>query len=222
MNKIRLCVFDLDGTLLNTLEDLANSVNFALQKNGMQAYSIDKYRYFVGNGMKKLMERATGISSSDPAFHRIFADFTCHYTAHSMDTTYVYEEISSVLGELKKRKISLAVLSNKSGEFIDRLLKTYFAEISFEKTLGKTNRFPLKPHPASLLYIIDSLNCSKKDTVYIGDSNTDVLTARQAGVFCIGAEWGFRGREELETAGANYIASYPLQILDCLDELNRA
>lgn len=221
MDRVRLCVFDLDGTLLNTLEDLANSVNFALQKNGRQTYSIDEYRYFVGNGMKKLIERATGLSSDDPVFQRVFENFTHHYAVHSMDATFVYEEVDSLLRELKKRKISLAILSNKSEEFIDRLLKTYFAEFSFEKTLGKTNRFPLKPNPTSLLYIIESLNCSKENTVYVGDSNIDVLTARQADVFCIGAAWGFRGREELETVGADYIASHPLQILDCLDEFNK-
>lgn len=210
---IKLCVFDLDGTLINTLEDLTDSVNYGLSKNGLPERTLDEVSHFVGNGINKLIQRASGIENNDLRFDKILDDFIENYRKHSACKTKPYKGITELLKELNERNILCAVLSNKDDRFILELVKEFFPSISFYHTQGKKEGVPEKPNPQSLNCIIDEAGLVKSECVFIGDSDVDVVTAHNAKIKCIGAIWGFRGKRELEQAGVDYFAKNPIDIL---------
>lgn len=213
IKMVRLCIFDLDGTLLDTIQDLAVSSNVALEKHGLPIHPVEQYKRFVGNGIPKLIERASGYSADSTVYQAVYQDFMEYYNEHSTDYTQVYPGILSVLNQLSGREILTAVLSNKADLFVKELVKRFFPDFSFRMVLGKRSSFPVKPDPKSLNFLVQSCEVEKKDCIYIGDSDVDVQTAHNAGIPCIGAEWGFRGREELSRAGADYLAENPFDIL---------
>lgn len=213
----RLVAFDLDGTLADTLRDLSSSVNHALRENGLPAYPDDDYRYFVGNGVDKLIERVLGDRFSDDLFDRVKNGFQDYYGAHYADFTAAYVGIDDVLRALSSSGVMTAVVSNKPDVFVPEILRALYPRHRFSVAWGKKPEFPRKPSPASLIAAMNLCGVTAAETVYVGDSDVDVRFAHAAGVRVIGASWGFRGREELEAAGADAIADAPSEILNVIE-----
>lgn len=205
-------IFDLDGTLLNTLNDLAASTNYALRWAGMPEHSVDDVRRFVGNGVKKLMERAIPDGLDNLKFDETYATFRKHYLEHSLDTTKPYSGIPEVLAELKRRGKKLAIVSNKFYAATQELARHFFPE-TIEVAIGERENIRKKPAPDTVLEAMRQLGVGKEGTVYIGDSDVDIDTARNVGVPCISVLWGFRDREFLIEHGATHLISKPEELL---------
>lgn len=205
-------IFDLDGTLLNTLNDLAASTNYALRWAGMPEHSVDDVRRFVGNGVKKLMERAIPDGLDNPKFDETYATFRKHYLEHSLDTTKPYSGIPEVLAELKRRGKKLAIVSNKFYAATQELARHFFPE-TIEVAIGERENIRKKPTPDTVLEAMRQLGVGKEGTVYIGDSDVDIDTARNVGVPCISVLWGFRDRDFLIEHGATHLISKPEELL---------
>ena len=205
-------IFDLDGTLLNTLNDLAASTNYALRWAGMPEHSVDDVRRFVGNGVKKLMERAIPDGLDNPKFDETYATFRKHYLEHSLDTTKPYSGIPEVLAELKRRGKKLAIVSNKFYAATQELARHFFPE-TIEVAIGERENIRKKPAPDTVLEAMRQLGVGKEGTVYIGDSDVDIDTDRNVGVPCISVLWGFRDRDFLIEHGATHLISKPEELL---------
>ena len=216
--KYQTYIFDLDGTLLDTLGDLVASVNFALRAHGMPEHSYDDVRRFVGNGVRKLMERAIPDGAGNPCFNETFATFRQHYMAHSLDTTRPYEGISETLETLKARGCHLAVVSNKMMAATQELCHHFFPD-TIEVAIGEDEAAGIrrKPAPDTVFAALRQLNdislTSKSSAVYVGDSDVDILTARNAGIPCISVLWGFRDRDFLLSHGAKTFIAHPAELL---------
>jgi phosphoglycolate phosphatase len=211
---IKLAIFDLDGTLVNSLEDLADAVNYALKKNGFPQHETAKYKYFVGDGLAMLIKRVLPEEFRDEKTEAaIKSDFDFYYNEHYCDKTRPYDGIPELLRELRENGIKLAVASNKPDAFVKIIVKYFFKDM-FDIILGKTDLLPKKPAPDIALKIMDELGVDKKFCVFAGDSNVDVLTAKNAGIISVGCLWGFRDFDELNQAGADYILSKPCEMLD--------
>ena len=207
-------IFDLDGTLLDTLTDLAASCNFALRTHGMPEHSIDDVRRFVGNGVRKLMERAIPEGEANPDFEATFATFREHYMHHSLDTTKPYPAIMETLAELKARGCRLAVVSNKMMAATVELCKHFFPD-TIEVAIGENEAEGIckKPAPDTVYAALRKLGVSKDDAVYVGDSDVDIQTAANSGLPCISVLWGFRDRDFLIQHGAKTFISAPSELL---------
>lgn len=203
-------IFDLDGTLLDTLEDLADAVNTALEKNGHPRRSLDEVRRFVGNGAAQLIRLATPEGAD---LQTMMDDFMEHYGAHCRDKTRPYDGIPEALEELKK-EYPLAVVSNKPDVAVKSLCHELFPGVY---GAGERQGIPRKPAPDMLLTAMKEIGVEK--CVYIGDSDVDLATARNAGVPCISVLWGFRDREELLTAGASLFCSHPRELKDAIAQV---
>ena len=208
-------IFDLDGTLLDTLTDLAASCNYALRTHGMPEHSIDDVRRFVGNGVRKLMERAIPDGEANPDFEATFATFREYYMHHSLDTTKPYPEIMDTLAELKARGCRLAVVSNKMMAATVELCKYFFPE-TIEVAIGENEAEGIrkKPAPDTVFAALKQLGVSGDNAVYVGDSDVDLATARNSGLPCISVLWGFRDREFLLDHGATTFITSPKELLD--------
>ena len=208
-------IFDLDGTLLDTLTDLAASCNYALRTHGMPEHSIDDVRRFVGNGVRKLMERAIPDGEANPDFEATFATFREYYMHHSLDTTKPYPEIIDTLAELKARGCRLAVVSNKMMAATVELCKHFFPD-TIEVAIGENEAEGIKkkPAPDTVLAALKQLGVSGEDAVYVGDSDVDLATARNSGLPCISVLWGFRDRDFLLDHGATTFITSPKELLD--------
>lgn len=203
-------IFDLDGTLLDTLNDLAAAVNYALRTHGMPEHSIDDVRRFVGNGVRKLMERAIPDGAANPQFDETFATFRQYYMAHSLDTTRPYEGIPEALAALKARGCRLAVVSNKMMAATQELCQHFFPD-TIEVAIGENEAEGIrkKPAPDTVFAALKALGVGKEGTVYVGDSDVDIETARNSGLPCISVLWGFRDRDFLIQHGAKTFISDP-------------
>ena len=208
-------IFDLDGTLLDTLADLAASCNYALRTHGMPEHSIDDVRRFVGNGVRKLMERAIPDGEANPDFEATFATFREYYMHHSLDTTKPYPGIMDMLVELKARGCRLAVVSNKMMAATVELCKHFFPD-TIEVAIGENEAEGIKkkPAPDTVLAALKQLGVSGEDAVYVGDSDVDLATARNSGLPCISVLWGFRDRDFLLDHGATTFITSPKELLD--------
>ena len=206
-------IFDLDGTLLNTINDLAASTNYALRSAGMPEHSVDDVRRFVGNGVKKLMERAIPDGLNNPDFDETYATFRKHYLKHSLDTTKPYDGIPEVLAELKRRGKKLAIVSNKFYAATQELARHFFPD-TIEVAIGERENIRKKPAPDTVLEAMRQLGVGKEGTVYIGDSDVDIDTAHNVGVPCISVLWGFRDRDFLLAHGATTLIERPEQLRD--------
>lgn len=217
---IKAALFDLDGTLVDTLEDLADSVNYALSKYGLPTHELHKFKYFVGNGMVNLIERSLPENVTDKeTFDKVFEAFYNHYSVHYLDKTCVYNGMIEALTELKNKGIKLAVVSNKRHEMteavVEKTLKGYFDVVT-----GQRPDYPVKPDPTLALKIIDDLGATPSECVFIGDSGSDAVTANNIGCAGIGVLWGFRTEDELLENGANYIAKEPEDIVKIIEAIN--
>lgn len=217
--KYKLIVFDLDGTLVNSLTDLAIAVNEGLKKAGLKTHKIEKYQKFVGNGRENLIDRAMGESFNDERLRNIVKEtFDTFYKAHCNDNTTSYKGCEKLLFELKKSGVKTAVLSNKPDEFVRGILNKIYPGYNFDSAWGKKPEYPVKPDPKALNAVLNELNINKLECLYIGDSEVDVLTAKNAGVAMLGVDWGFRTRKELIDAGAQVVVSSADEILGYINE----
>lgn len=203
--KYTTIIFDLDGTLLNTLADLAAATNYALAEHKLPHRTTDEVRRFVGNGIRKLIERAVPADTPAKLLEEVFASFNRYYKEHCADSTRPYEGVPQLLQQLRAAGCRTAIVSNKADYGVQALAKQYF-DGQLDAACGERAGIAKKPAPDMLLAIMRQLKAEPASTIYIGDSDTDLDTARNAGVACIGACWGFRGRAFLEAHGAKLLA----------------
>ena len=209
MDKIIKCaVFDLDGTLVNTIDDLGNACNTLLRKYGYNYnWSEADYKRFVGNGAKKLVERAFGGKLSEEKLNNIYAEFKELYAKTMLDNAYAYDGIKEQLDILKSKEIKLCVVTNKPNEAARGMVEHIFGEGYFDFISGVVDGKPTKPDPYSTLIALEAVDCTADEAIYFGDSNVDMQTAKNAGIEAVGVTWGFRTFEEL-------FAEHPSIIID--------
>lgn len=210
-------IFDLDGTLLNTLDDLAASVNFALESNGYNPRTIDEVRQFVGNGIRLLMTRALPGGEDNADFSKVFDAFKSHYIVHCNDVTAPYPGIMDMLNELSRRNINMAIVSNKADAAVKELNEIYFRDV-IDVAIGENEAAGIrkKPAPDMPIEALNQLGAAPDEAVYVGDSDVDIETAANAGMCCVSCSWGFRSVDFLEEHGAVNIISNPNCLFDYL------
>lgn len=222
---IKLVIFDMDGTILDTLEDLTDSTNYALKKNGLKERSIDEVRSFVGNGIRKLIERAVGNVREDNnidgsvddnidtgIIDKVFEDFKEYYAKNCAIKTKPYDGIIEIVKELKEKGIYTAVVSNKADFAVQSLCVDYFDNI-FDYAVGEKEGIKCKPCPDGVMDVLNRFSIEKENAVYVGDSDVDFMTAKNSGLEFIGVTYGFRTREFLENLGSRNLADSPREIL---------
>lgn len=215
--RYKLAVFDMDGTILNTLEDLADSTNYALKANGLPERTIDEVRRFVGNGIRLLIERAVPTDTDKKLTDKVFDTFKEYYKTHCAVKTRPYDGIKDVLLELRKAGCLTAVVSNKADFAVQDLCKDYFDNL-FDFAISEREGIKKKPAPDSVFEVLSKLNVEKDNAVYIGDSDVDFATSVNAGMDVIMVGWGFRDEEFLREKGAKRIIKQPSEILDIILE----
>ena len=217
MMQPKLIIFDLDGTLLDTIGDLAVACNAMLARRGLPEHTYADYCRFVGNGILRLVERALPEELRTPDYVAAArADFIDYYTAHIDRCTKPYAGIPELLDALMQRGIRLAVASNKYQQGTEKLIGRFFPEIRFDAVLGQRPDVPMKPDPTVVEEILAVTGIARSETLYVGDSGVDMQTAAAAGVRSVGVTWGFRSREELQAAGAGTLIDRPEALLHCL------
>ena len=204
-------IFDLDGTLLDTLADLAASANYALRKNGFPERSVEEVRRFVGNGVRKLIERAVPAGTPYDDVEKTLATFKRHYTEHSLDTTKPYPGIPDMLKRMKAGGCHVAVVSNKFDAATKALCAHFFFGL-VDVAIGESEKIRKKPAPDTVIEAMRILGVEPSQCVYVGDSDVDIETARNAGIPCISVLWGFRDREFLIEHGATHLISSPKEL----------
>lgn len=205
-------IFDMDGTLLNTLDDLADSVNYMLREFDYPLRTVKEVGDFVGNGVERLIRLAVPTGTPDEKIMRCMDVFKTHYAAHMQDKTRPYEGICELLGELKAEGVKTAVLSNKFDTAVKKLAGEYFGDL-LQDAVGESDRVRKKPAPDGIFAAMKKLGALPEETVYVGDSEVDVRAAKNAKVACIGVTWGFRDKSVLVAEGADIIVSHPQQII---------
>ena len=211
-------IFDLDGTLLNTLDDLTDSVNYALEKLGKPLHTSEEVRMMVGNSVNYLIKKAMPEGSSEEELKQCLEIYEKHYHSNMQNKTAPYEGIREMLATVKEQGYKTAVVSNKSDGFTKSLVADFFGEF-ITLAQGRSELFPRKPAPDSVWHVMNLLGSTKETTAYVGDSEVDVITARNAGIPCFGCLWGFRDRETLEAEGAAAIISHPSELVEKLNSL---
>lgn len=215
--KINTIIFDLDGTLLDTLEDLKTAVNYALESCGMPKRTMDEVKQFVGNGVKNLMKRAVPGGEENPGFEKAFDAFKQYYAVHCNDATKAYEGIPELLEVLKSEGYTLAIVSNKIDSAVQDLNDKYFPQVDI--AIGDRENIRRKPQPDSVNLALGELAKSKDEAVYVGDSEVDLATAKNAGLPCISVLWGFRDKEFLIENGAEILVDKPMEIVNVVKGL---
>lgn len=204
--KYKLVIFDLDGTLLDTAYDLCEAVNYGLRRSGLKEKSVDEVRSFLGNGIHKLIEKSTYPVEDSIIIEKVFADFKNYYREHCTEYTREYEGITALIDRLKENNIHIAILSNKADFAVKIICKTYFGD-KFDIAYGEREGVKKKPCPAGVWEIVDSFGLTKEECVFIGDSEVDIQTSKNAGIDSIIVDWGFRDREFLIANNAHKIVS---------------
>lgn len=212
MKKYDTVIFDMDGTLLNTLEDISDSMNHVLASYSFPCRQTDEIRSFLGNGAAQLMKLSIPDGSSNPRYQSCLEDYCSHYQRNLQNKTHVYEGVMSMLGQLSRGGYKIAIVSNKPDEAVKELAGLHFGEY-VKVAIGETEDVSRKPAPDTVLKAIEELGSTPDKTVYVGDSEVDVETAKNSGITCVGVTWGFRDREVLEQSGADYIIDSPQELL---------
>lgn len=215
---IKALIFDMDGTILNTIDDITDSVNYALHQFNLPLKAVEEVKLAVGNGAKHLIAKVIDSGYNHPLFNDIYQTYQSYYDAHRMIKTAPYPEILTLLKKLKYDGYQLAVVSNKHDYLVKSLNKSLFEGL-FEFAVGETKDRPLKPAPNVIYDVVDLLNIGINEAVFIGDSDVDMITAKNANMTSIGVTWGFRSKDELVKEGAHYIVNHPLEILDLVKEI---
>ena len=219
MEKIKAVVFDLDGTLLDTLDDLAASTNAALEQNGLPVRTTQEVRSFVGNGIGNLIARAMPEQGKDhPQYQAVLDAFVAHYAEHSRDCTRPYDGIMDMLDALDQKGVKLAIVSNKVDFAVKELSALYFGQRMLA-AIGDHPSRARKPAPDSVFTALQIMGVSVEEAVYVGDSDVDVFTAHNAGLPCCAVTWGFRSEESLAEAGADYVAHTPKELLEQIENM---
>lgn len=213
----RCVIFDLDGTLLNTLDDLADAGNYALRKLGFPAHDVEEYKYYVGNGIPKLIQRILPSESSHEMCDKAQRLFSEYYSSHSMDKTRPYDGIYDLLSRLVDDGIKIGIATNKDHDFAEKLVHVFFGDM-VSVVLGRKDGSPKKPDPFSVNCIMEMLNAGKSNTLYAGDSNVDMETALNADLASCGVLWGFRTEKELRESGARFIAKTPNDLYQIINQ----
>lgn len=210
----KLCIFDLDGTVVNSLTTIAYYANLALGKVGLDPIAEEKYRYYVGDGKKKLLHRilAHYDMDTDELFSKVEKIYDEHYEADTMYLTEAYDGIKELLCALKEKGIKIAICSNKPDNVVCDIAKILFGDM-FDAVVGQREGLATKPSPDSAIAIMEELGVKSEDALFIGDTNVDINTAKNAHIKSVGVLWGFRDEAELKEAGADVIVSHPSQIL---------
>lgn len=215
MSRYETVIFDLDGTLLNTLEDLTDSVNFALKACDMPLRTIEDVRCFVGNGVRNLMIKAVPDGEANPRFKEAFSVFKEYYGEHCNDKTGPYDGVLELMAELKKKGYVMGIVSNKIDSAVKELNSKYFSEY-IDVAIGEREGVQRKPAPDTVYAALKELGKEKDTAVYIGDSEVDLATAKNAGIPCVSVLWGFRDKELLQAQGADMFAVSPVDVLSYL------
>lgn len=217
MSKYTTIIFDLDGTLMNTLDDLTISTNHALSQMGFPTRTIDEVRQFLGNGVRTLIEMALPEKTTEDTIERTISCFLQHYTSHCKDHSRPYDGILELLSSLKKMGVKMAIVSNKPEVEVKKLNAEHFAEF-IDVALGENEKsgIPRKPSPAMVYEAINQLGAEPGKSLYVGDSDVDILTARNAGIDCLSVTWGFKTAEFLSQFGATKMIDIPSQMLDVI------
>lgn len=207
-------IFDLDGTLLDTIQDLADAGNWVCRRNGWPEHSVEEFKQMVGGGIPNLVKRFSPEGSrSSLLLACTIAKFTEYYGAHNMDKTRPYDGIPELLARLGERGVTMAVYSNKADGFSREIVEHYFPGV-FQLVRGHIKGTPVKPDPAGIHAVLQELAADPARTLFVGDSNVDVYTGHNGGLTVCGVTWGFRGRQELESAGADRLADTPAELGD--------
>lgn len=210
-------IFDLDGTLLNTLDDLADSTNYALSRFGYPTRTIEEVRQFVGNGVAKLIERAIPEGKNNPNFEKCLAIFKENYAQNMYNKTAPYNGIIEMLSNLKSKGIKIAVVSNKFDLAVKELCKKYFeGVIDFAAGENEAQGIKKKPAPDTVISVLNEFNFAPEDAVYVGDSDVDIMTAKNSKMPCISVTWGFRDEKFLLENGATILINAPSEIYNHL------
>ena len=209
-------LFDLDGTLTDTLKDIADAMNRTLTKHGLPVWPVDDYRYMVGNGARMLAKRA--VKGHEEQLDAVFDDYMADYFQHKYDSTAPYPGIQDMLKNLEAKGMKLCVLSNKPHQDTLGVIRRYFPDVPFDIVQGQLPDVPLKPDPTAALRIADRLSIPPERFLYLGDTAVDMECARRAGMAGIGVLWGFRKEDELRQAGASFIISRPGELLSLISE----
>lgn len=211
--KYKAIIWDLDGTLLNTLEDLMDSVNYGLSKHGMDNITLEQTRRFVGNGIGKLIERAVPTGTDEETVAKVLKDFREYYNIHSRDKTKPYEGTVSALKRFKEEGYKLAIVSNKIQSAVEELAEVYFPGL-IDVAMGETPEIPKKPAPDMIYKVLKLLEIEKEEAVFLGDSDVDVATGINSGIDMITVLWGFRDKDELVEAGAKTFAENVSEVFE--------
>lgn len=214
-------IFDLDGTLLNTIDDIADSMNAVLKRHGFPPHKTDKYKIFTGDGVANLVKRAaTEAEAAGFGLAELEAEYLAEYQARQADKTAPYPGIPRLLSELPGLGVKMAVLSNKPHDSTLAVVARFFPGVPFEAVIGERTGRPIKPDPAGALEILNIFGLRSEEALYVGDTGTDMSTAKAAGIKSVGALWGFRGGAELLESGADALAECPLDLLELLNSQN--
>ena len=216
---IQAAIFDLDGTLINSLPDIAASMNRALARCGLPGYSVEDYRMKVGNGVKKIAERTVGPEHMDQ-FNEVLALYMADYAQHCCIDSYVYPGVRDMLDGLLRRGVQVSVFSNKDQGDVESVMAHYFPGFPFAAIRGRVENTPLKPAPDGARMIADQLGLPHDAFLYVGDSKMDMLCGNAAQMHVVGVSWGFRSREELQENNAHFIIDDPNELLSICDRLN--
>ena len=216
---IKTVLFDLDGTLLNTIDDLADAGNWVCTRHGWPTFTVEQFKHMVGNGIPKLVERFSPADCRSPEqLAAALAEFTARYDAHKEDKTAPYPGIPELVDALNGLGVQCAVFSNKADPLCRKIIAHYFGEARFRIVRGSRPGVPTKPDPAGVYSLMQDLGADPASTLFVGDSDVDILTGHHAGLPAMGALWGFRGRAELTAAGADALAAVPEDILRYVKE----
>lgn len=215
----KLVIFDLDGTLTDTLDSIEKSANLAIGDFGFAPIARDRYRYFVGNGAFELIRQCLAYHGCEDreVLEKVYAHYQEVFAVHCMYHVKPYDGILQLLQALREKQIKLAVNSNKPHPRTIRVVEDIFGKDFFDCIIGQSGERERKPAPDGVFAILDALSAQKQDTIYIGDTCTDMQTGKNAGVFTVGALWGFRDRQELEAYHADVIIAHPMELLNYLD-----
>lgn len=216
--KIKAILFDLDGTILDTLEDLADSVNYALSSLGFPTHTVSEIRAILGNGVKNLISRSLPENATEEDFEACLSIYKEHYEINKTNKTAPYDGIISLLTELKAMGYKLAIVSNKHDDAVQGLYKMFFSEYA-DFALGNTDALPKKPEPDMVYCAIEKLGVDHSEVAFVGDSEVDIKTAKNAGLPCIAVTWGFRDEDVLINAGADIIIHYPSEFISTIKNM---
>ena len=217
----KLVIFDLDGTLLNTIEDLGNAANYALSLNGYPTHSLASYPFFVGNGVRNLIRKALPDDMrTDSIIESLLKDFKEYYNEHNTDCTKPYDGIEELLRNLQDNGVKIAVASNKYQQATDKIIAHYFGDIDFVAVYGQREGVNVKPDPSVVFSILSDAKVPKSEVLYVGDSGVDMETARRACVDSVGVTWGFRSEKELNEYHADMIVNKASDIFDIVMKEN--